>query len=763
MRSTFKHLLFKDFDPFIFMMSIVILDGILIFKYFTSFYLIYLIGFSVTTAGIAVNLIKISNKKFQNKEQDPLIILNFFSELINCHSKKEFESVLCSKLCKLNLIISAIIFLKSPNSINYLSEVKNSFNSGVLQIEKQKYILILSEIPKDYLIILSQDHLKYFQDQYFNPGNSILLIKLFLPELDSQKYIALEINSRDYFMNKNISEILILVQIYNEYLRRFLNFHDAIENTIRLSYFVEINKLINSSLNWSVIVKNILLYLCKLLNCDVSMLFLFNDSDNNLILEDISGKNINRSNKLEVQGTLKINVTSIFQNSPYGLVKFDDISLLSNDFKNIITKLGLKNISNIIIAPLKIKDKFIGVLAAVNNGNQTKIKDENLELIQNFSQIVSISLSNASAFRNFRREFSKVLRHTSEVKTRRDALESIFESIKDGIIVTNNIGNIIEINSTALEMLSLRNKKQVVNRNFENILKPYLARNSYNNPEDRSNIICNSNSPVEFKIGDHFYLINIGLISEEDSIDSGTVIVFEDVSRYKKIEELKTEFISSLSHELKTPLTCIIGSVKILNKKFSENPESDIYKLIEILDCESKNLLSQIDKILQLSRFEVKKENLNIEEFNPGEVAERIENTFKDKFQEKNIQYYLHLQTNLFTGDKEKIFQVISNLISNSIKYNKVGGSVNLTIKKDLNSQIIEVSDSGIGIKDDNINRLFEPFYRIEDKHHEIPGTGLGLSICKKIIDLHKGKIEVFSKLNLGTKFICSFPKIYEG
>ncbi|KJR40510.1 PAS/PAC sensor signal transduction histidine kinase [Candidatus Magnetoovum chiemensis] len=244
-----------------------------------------------------------------------------------------------------------------------------------------------------------------------------------------------------------------------------------------------------------------------------------------------------------------------------------------------------------------------------------------------------------------------------------------------------------------------------------------------------------------------------------------------------EIDKLKTDFLTNVSHELRTPLTSVLGFAKITRKTF----EDKIMPLIEVKDdktvksikrvqdnlgiivLEGERLTALLNDVLDLAKIESGKTEWRQEKVNIAEVFEIAVNSVKILFEQKNLYLKTDSQDgdDLFVlGDKDKLIQVVINLLSNSVKFTQTGG-VTYRIRKEDNLIISEVEDTGGGIPDDKLCYVFEKFKQIGDTLTDKPkGTGLGLPICKEILKNHRGNIWVESKLNEGSKFIFTIPSI---
>ena len=233
----------------------------------------------------------------------------------------------------------------------------------------------------------------------------------------------------------------------------------------------------------------------------------------------------------------------------------------------------------------------------------------------------------------------------------------------------------------------------------------------------------------------------------------------------EKANRAKSDFLSSMSHEIRTPLNAIVGLSEDM-KTFTDNLPSEVIE--DIVDIENASLTLQdiVGNILDINKIESEKLEINNSDYNPRELINSITNLAKTRLGDKNIKFNVNIAADLpsiLIGDKNHIRQVISNLVTNAIKYTNEG-YINLNIKcinqKSKCLLIISVEDTGIGIKKENINKLFQKFERLDvEKNTTIEGTGLGLAITKKLVDLMHGTINVQSDFGKGSIFMVHIPQ----
>ncbi len=236
----------------------------------------------------------------------------------------------------------------------------------------------------------------------------------------------------------------------------------------------------------------------------------------------------------------------------------------------------------------------------------------------------------------------------------------------------------------------------------------------------------------------------------------------QEIQALKRAAKYRREFLGNVSHELKTPIFNIQGYVHTLldgainddnvNIKYLQRTSKSIDRLIAIID--------DLDAISRLESDELKLEKTN---WDIIELINEVFETFEVKSEKKNIKLQLpkHQKPLFVEADRNKISQVLYNLISNAIKYGQEFGEVRGQVTNESNQILISIKDNGIGIDEENIPRLFERFYRVDKgRSRSEGGTGLGLAIVKHIIEAHDEKIEVLSEKNVGTEFIFTLKKV---
>lgn len=231
------------------------------------------------------------------------------------------------------------------------------------------------------------------------------------------------------------------------------------------------------------------------------------------------------------------------------------------------------------------------------------------------------------------------------------------------------------------------------------------------------------------------------------------------VKELNSIECLQKDFINNVSHEIKTPISSIQGFAKLLEADDLSKEERKEYA--EIIKEESDRLLYLSTNILKLAKLENQERIMNKTKFNIAEQIRRTISVLEPKWKEKNIKFNVSLKEQEFLGEKDLMYQVWMNIIENSIKFSKQDGQIDVKMKTNQDSIIVEIKDYGIGMEEEEAKKIFDRFYQV-DKSHTKPGAGLGMTIAKRIVELSDGKIEVKSKLNESTTFIVTLPSKLE-
>lgn len=356
------------------------------------------------------------------------------------------------------------------------------------------------------------------------------------------------------------------------------------------------------------------------------------------------------------------------------------------------------------------------------------------------------------------RFMSSTLHETlEEIKSEKTKVETILQNMTDGVLAFNLDGKLIHMNPTAQRFLSITEPDDV---EFDELFK---------------------NLDAKITIGDLLYIKNEGTIERELSFDdeqflrlnfavftkddkaAGIVVVLHDATKDQKLELSRREFVANVSHELRTPLT----TIKSYAETLIENPIDDratTEHFLGVIESEADRMTRIVKDLLTLSHLDHKNdtekepENIDIKQLLESVVDKMIINA---KNKEQTLTYQSINDTPPFYGDRDRLEQVIINIVSNAIKYTPEGGNIEVYTGILYNDIYIKVIDNGIGIPKENISRVFERFYRVDKaRSRETGGTGLGLAIAKQIVESFGGTIKITSEPDKGTEVIISLPTI---
>jgi PAS domain S-box-containing protein len=342
-------------------------------------------------------------------------------------------------------------------------------------------------------------------------------------------------------------------------------------------------------------------------------------------------------------------------------------------------------------------------------------------------------------------------------------LSNILDSITNAIITLDNEGKITRLNRNAMAILELT--PDVVGRPYSDVLFPDVSKAVAALLKETEHLGFAMEKMVTAKLAQGLELniaVSTSILRDESFAPLGTIIIFRDMTasreldRLRKIDTMKSEFVANVSHELKTPLTSIKAYTEALLDMASEETMKSFLKVI---DEESDRLLFLINDLLNVSRIQSGKIKMHFTLTPPRAIVDEILNI--SKINSEKHKLVLEVADGLpdIMLDKEKLKEVMINLISNAIKYSPQGGDVNLRMRMDESNLRIEVQDHGIGIAKEHQSKLFEAFYRVDSSHTAaIPGTGLGLTIVKAITEHHGGRCWFESEVGKGTTFFLLIP-----
>ncbi|MCK4384779.1 MAG: HAMP domain-containing protein [candidate division Zixibacteria bacterium] len=433
---------------------------------------------------------------------------------------------------------------------------------------------------------------------------------------------------------------------------------------------------------------------------------------------------------------IKENVWAINQKIIYSAIALMVFALL---FSFLSSRAFTKPIKEIALTAGKIRDGDFGARIFI------KSKDELGELSDTLNEMA--------------RELQKLFLN---LNSEREELQGIISAMVEGLVVLDGNGKVVLSNKSFIDILGISPDTSIIGKRYWEILQ-----SSDFNELVKSASETDAPQSGEIRIGEKIYWGNGILVSKEQ--DKKIIVVLHDITKIKRLERVKADFVANVSHELRTPLTSIKGFVETLQDGAISDPEQSA-RFLSIISGHTDRMNKIISDLLQLSQIESKEFELKIEPFSLKELIEEVVYTLKRSADEKSQS----LEVNFYSaegsasggkeqkvlGDKYRINQALTNLLDNAIKYTPEKGTIKIQTQDKDELVEIAVIDNGIGIPQNDLPRIFERFYTVDKgRSRELGGTGLGLSIVKHIIEAHGGKVYVESELGKGSSFSFTLEK----
>ncbi|MGR3741520.1 sensor histidine kinase [Companilactobacillus sp. DQM5] len=384
---------------------------------------------------------------------------------------------------------------------------------------------------------------------------------------------------------------------------------------------------------------------------------------------------------------------------------------------------------------------------------------QNLKKIQNGQEISPMVIRSHDFFTPVVKEIQSLNTFANEKRQYEHLLSRRFKGLVGhlpvGVMLLDDKGNVI-MHNQAMSVILGQNISEGKHPFIDDIKTYSLSRMI------EQTLKKNKNHHKNLELIDNNKFVDANVIriahSDED-IERQVIVILYDLTEFKQIEQMQGDFVSNVSHELKTPITAITGFSETLLNGAKNNPD-DLDKFLKIINKESIRLNSLVQDILELSQVD-EVETFN-DEISLDEIVNDITDELSSSISSKNLTVNKKITgPDLVVSSSLLIEQIINNLVTNSVIYNNMNGQVDIKLKHDeiKNQLLINISDTGIGISDENIDRIFERFYRVDKSHsQEIEGTGLGLSIVIDAVNKLNGTIKVESQLTVGTKFEVKIP-----
>lgn len=341
------------------------------------------------------------------------------------------------------------------------------------------------------------------------------------------------------------------------------------------------------------------------------------------------------------------------------------------------------------------------------------------------------------------------------LSTQKDQLENILTSMTDAVITFDINGGILIMNPPARELFNLK-PGGTLKGGQDDLIAPEIKELFQASLQQKADL------KTEVVISDHAYKVGLTPLYYNNGEIRGVLVVLHDITKEKRLESLRREFVANVSHELRSPLSLLQGYVEALADGLAEN-EEERKKYLNILLDETLRLRRLVNDLLDLTQLETGNQIMKFDAISVSELVLRVTNVFKPLFAEQNKTLNVSLPEGLpaILGDEDRLQQVLVNLLDNAMKYTPAQGTVDVGAVSGPTGVDIFVEDSGPGIPAEELSHIWERFYKVDKarKREAKGGTGLGLAIAKNIVLAHGGEVSVTSELGRGTRFTFSIKK----
>ena len=395
-------------------------------------------------------------------------------------------------------------------------------------------------------------------------------------------------------------------------------------------------------------------------------------------------------------------------------------------------------VSKALVSPMK---KLIKSAEKIASG-------ENVEIEKNETHDSEVGdLTNAFSIMT-----TELKQKLNEVNRQKKQIETILLHMTDGIIAFNMDGNIIHINPAAKQLLNITDKEDSFEKIFEKLkidinMEKIIYLENWTSSEQRKNV------------GDKYVNILFAPFQDENDRPGGVIALIQDITEHVRLDNMRKEFVADVSHELKTPITSIMGYADtLLEGEYDKETQN---RFLNVIASEARRMAQLVTDLLTLSRYDSKKIKKEETEFDLGDLVKKCQEKLKFEIEKKghNMECFVTASVPPVQADKYGIERVVLNILSNAIKYTPENGTIKVYVGFVYNDAYIKVIDNGIGIPEGDLGRIFERFYRVDKaRTREMGGTGLGLSIAKEILDQNKGSIDIKSEVGKGTEVVIRLP-----
>ena len=357
----------------------------------------------------------------------------------------------------------------------------------------------------------------------------------------------------------------------------------------------------------------------------------------------------------------------------------------------------------------------------------------------------------ATMFNSLTDELKKTISQLSEESSK---LTTLFDNMADGLIAIDRTGNLLHANPIGMKLFDIGEGEEapMVLPVLQEMRPDFLLEEILGSEDAQGELLLEF-SPEEV------YRAHYAPFLNDKGIRSGLILVFQDITEHHKLEAMRREFVANVSHELKTPITTIKSYTETIMDGVLDDKEMST-RFLGVINNECDRMTRIVRDLLQLSSMDYQETNWELSEVCFKDLLELIDLKMQISARAKNQTLRVQVEPDLpcLTGNRDALEQVVLNVVSNAIKYTQEGGSIALSASQENHDLVVRVTDNGSGIPKEDLDRIFERFYRVNKaRSRAMGGTGLGLSIAKQIVELHGGTIAIDSEYGNGTKVEIRF------
>jgi signal transduction histidine kinase len=534
-------------------------------------------------------------------------------------------------------------------------------------------------------------------------------------------------------------------------------------DSARVKTLLEITSELSASLDHDRVLMRALEIVNEIVNASQGVILLINETSDELVFRAALGED----RQLSPHGL----PSGMMQNEGLaGWIIANRSSVIVHDTHQDprwIERESSKDHRSVLAVPLISNEAVIGVMMLFQSKPNAFTRNQ-FDLVETVARQVANAISNANLYQLIRQQAERLGRmlRLEQIETAKN--QAILESIADGVIVSDANHRIILANPPAGAMLEVP-RQQLIDATIDDLLKQHgLEEKSWITAVDEW--INNSDSLTQWAYLEEQLPIGIKVINVRVSPVlvggqfTGTVSIFRDITKETEMDRLKSEFVSTVSHELRTPMTSIKGYLDLMLLGMTGQMSPVQLRYMGIIKNNAERLETLVNDLLNISRLETGKLLLDLHPIDmAGLIKKVVDGHLNGRIQHEKKQVVIktEIPDNLpmIQADEARIVQVITNLLDNALNYTTNGDEIEISANCDGDLVCVSVSDNGIGIAEEDQQKIFDRFYRSDDHTvQKISGTGLGLSIVRSIVEMHGGQLKVTSQLGKGSTFSFSLP-----